>query len=392
MKKKEIDKRISDCIRLKSSRLYLSNLGITDLKNLEQLRDCKHITQLYLGGNQISKIENLDSNTKLTYLFISNNKISKIENLDSLTNLSHLFLFNNQISKIEGLENNTSLIMLNLSNNKISKIENLENNTRLSSFSLSDNKISTIWDVLNIKNFNHIYLGIDKNPLEKKHNLILKDNESHLNVIKNLISQYDFGSSKKNHENNYNYPDDSDSRISIIDSQAFVGRSLKNNSIKNIFICYSSKDLEYKNILLDFLHNPIKNKKINVWHDHLIAPDEIWDDSIKSKLNNADIVIILVSQNAINSKYINEEELAITLKRHKNNEVKIFPILIKHCTYKNWYIYTKNQSSNEGTNMSKFQFFPKVNGSLKPFSKWKKSKRNKYWVKLQEKLMRVIEN
>ena len=99
----------------------------------------------------------------------------------------------------------------------------------------------------------------------------------------------------------------------------------------NLFISYSHQESEpYLADLLRYL-NEQNCSGINIWYDEKISPGGDWDDTIKKSLNTADIVLLLISQSFLNSRYIRENELSIAMKRHQSNECRIIPIFTRKC-------------------------------------------------------------
>ncbi|MEO6000404.1 MAG: toll/interleukin-1 receptor domain-containing protein [Chitinophagaceae bacterium] len=104
----------------------------------------------------------------------------------------------------------------------------------------------------------------------------------------------------------------------------------------NLFISYSHKDKEqYIPELLSYV-NEQNCSKINIWYDEKISPGNEWDDAIKSKLNTADIVLLLLSQSFLMSKYVRENELTVAISRHKAGECRVIPIFIRKCFLDNY--------------------------------------------------------
>ncbi len=93
-----------------------------------------------------------------------------------------------------------------------------------------------------------------------------------------------------------------------------------------LFIIYSKHDSEHKDSLLDHLTS-LKDR-IATWHDSNVLPGEDWDKRIKDELNNANIVLYLVSPNSMASEYIQNIELPLIQKRHQNNECVLIPIIV----------------------------------------------------------------
>ncbi len=187
MKKELVLQEIEKCIYTKSDSLYLTNMEISDLKELHGLEQCIHLKFLNLSSNKISKIENLEKLSQLTELNLSHNLISKIENLEKLSQFTELNLSHNLIPKVENSEKLNKLLRLNLSYNQISKIENLKNLNKLLRLNLSYNLISKIE---NLENFNQLrFLDLSKNKISKIENLGKLKQLGVLRLSKNKISK-----------------------------------------------------------------------------------------------------------------------------------------------------------------------------------------------------------
>lgn len=103
-----------------------------------------------------------------------------------------------------------------------------------------------------------------------------------------------------------------------------------------LFISYSHKDKEqYIPEILNYV-NEQNCSKIEIWYDDKISPGNEWDEAIKSKLNSADIVLLLLSQSFLMSKYVKENELSVALKRHKSGACRVIPIFVRKCFLDNY--------------------------------------------------------
>ncbi len=104
----------------------------------------------------------------------------------------------------------------------------------------------------------------------------------------------------------------------------------------SLFISYSHRDGEkYLPELLTYL-NDQTCPRIDVWYDERISPGSEWDDAIKRKMDEADIVLLLLSQSFLMSKYIRENELSVALERHKAGACKVIPIFLRNCFLDNY--------------------------------------------------------
>ncbi len=99
--------------------------------------------------------------------------------------------------------------------------------------------------------------------------------------------------------------------------------------MKKVFFSYSKKDKTLRDELDRFLA-PLKSK-IATWHDRDIMPGAKWDAEIKAELNDADIVLCLVSADFLATDYIMEVELPIMLERYKKGELQVIPIILRPC-------------------------------------------------------------
>lgn len=122
-----------------------------------------------------------------------------------------------------------------------------------------------------------------------------------------------------------------------------------------IFIAYAREDREFLDDLKKHL-TPLcrSNKDLSIWDDGEIKSGTKWEDEIKTHLNEANIILLLVSANALASDYFYNKEMEDALKRHQKNEVSVIPIILSDCLW------------NE-TPLKNLQVLP-TDG--KPISKW----------------------
>ena len=115
----------------------------------------------------------------------------------------------------------------------------------------------------------------------------------------------------------------------------------------NLFISYSHEDKSYFESLKKYINN--KNcPNINIWDDGEIEPGMEWDQQIKNKLNDAQLILLLISQDFLNSNYIDEIELKEAFKRHDEKKCRVIPIFTKNCYLSNHPQITKLQGLPAG--------------------------------------------
>lgn len=130
--------------------------------------------------------------------------------------------------------------------------------------------------------------------------------------------------------------------------------------IKKIFISYSHQDVYYRTELNKYLVTLERDSLIEIWQDTMISGGEDWNEKIQLKLKEADIVIMLVSQDFIASTYIYENEVKKALSQASVTKTQIVPILIKDCDWEHWKVLPDNlniqQLNNNQYKMDRFQF------------------------------------
>jgi tetratricopeptide (TPR) repeat protein len=68
---------------------------------------------------------------------------------------------------------------------------------------------------------------------------------------------------------------------------------------------------------------------ITAKHDRLIAPGADWTQVLDHFLNEADIILLLISSDFLASDYCYGREMQTALKRHQDHEARVIPILLR---------------------------------------------------------------
>ena len=100
-----------------------------------------------------------------------------------------------------------------------------------------------------------------------------------------------------------------------------------------IFICYAHEDEAMKKELDKSLIMLKRSDKIEVWQDRQLMAGQEWDAAILKELNEADIILLLISVDFNNSQYIWEKGLAIAMERRERDEVRVIPIILRNCEW-----------------------------------------------------------
>ena len=99
------------------------------------------------------------------------------------------------------------------------------------------------------------------------------------------------------------------------------------------FVSYSHKDLDYLKDLLAALSPLVRLDKLKLWTDRAIDAGEEWHETIFRELNEADIVLCLVSADFIASDFCYTKELSAAMEAEKRGEKTVVPIRLIECHY-----------------------------------------------------------
>lgn len=115
----------------------------------------------------------------------------------------------------------------------------------------------------------------------------------------------------------------------------------------NLFISYAHEDAEYLAQLKKYLNEKFC-PNVKVWDDGAIRSGVAWDDEIKKHLNQAQIVLFLISQDFLLSDYIEKVELKTAFEKHESKAGRVIPIFTRPCTLDNYPQLTALQGMPKG--------------------------------------------
>lgn len=101
----------------------------------------------------------------------------------------------------------------------------------------------------------------------------------------------------------------------------------------SIFISYCHKDEELRDIFETHLAMLKREQKISVWHDRRIVIGENLDNTISENLISADIVILLISADFLNSDYCFEKEMRAAMERQREGSARILSVILRPCDW-----------------------------------------------------------
>ncbi len=139
-----------------------------------------------------------------------------------------------------------------------------------------------------------------------------------------------------------------------------------------VFFSYAHRDEKLRNELEKGLTSLKRQGFITTWHDRKISAGKEWNDEINIHLNQADIILLLISPDFMASDYCDSVEVTQALKRHDAGVCRVIPIILRPTLWKHGHF-------------SKLQSLP-TDG--KAVSTW--SNRDKAFLDIAEGILKVI--
>lgn len=101
-----------------------------------------------------------------------------------------------------------------------------------------------------------------------------------------------------------------------------------------VFISYSHKDDGHRNALENHLSSLKRSGLITTWSDRKLQAGDDWANSIDSNLEEANIILFLVSSDFIASDYCIDIEFKRAIEKHRLGEATLIPIIVRDCDWK----------------------------------------------------------
>jgi hypothetical protein len=101
-----------------------------------------------------------------------------------------------------------------------------------------------------------------------------------------------------------------------------------------VFMSYSHKDEELRDQLEVQLAMLKREGLVEVWHDRRMLAGDRLDWTIDKNLNEADIILLLLSPDFLASDYCYKMEKATALQRAQNGEARLISVVLRPCDWK----------------------------------------------------------
>ena len=138
-----------------------------------------------------------------------------------------------------------------------------------------------------------------------------------------------------------------------------------------LFVIYARADEEFRDELVKHLA-VLRRQGFIHWDDQFVVPGEDWNSRIQAELYNSNVILMLVSPDFMDSRYILEHEVKPALELQAANKARVVPIIVRSV---DWTF----------SPLGKLQVFPK---DALPLNKWQD--RDEAWLRIVEGLRRIV--
>jgi internalin A len=140
-----------------------------------------------------------------------------------------------------------------------------------------------------------------------------------------------------------------------------------------LFISYSRHDARQHDELLVRLKKLQSLGLVDSWSDRCLDPGEPWDERIRRELEEAHIVLFLVSARFEANDYIRNVEIVAACRRASAGECEVVPVILEKCDWEN----------------SPLAPFTALPAKAKPVRDWKPQ--SGAWFEVQQRLKALVE-
>lgn len=144
-----------------------------------------------------------------------------------------------------------------------------------------------------------------------------------------------------------------------------------------LFYSYAHEDEPYRDELAGHLKILERRGLIQVWYDRKIVPGQAWAPAIEDALDRAELVLLLLSKDFMESEFIFSVELKKAMARQQAHACEVVPILVRD--------YNIDPEDAEDLPFLKLQALPT---DLKAVTSW--SNRDEAWTNVAKGLRATV--
>jgi hypothetical protein len=101
-----------------------------------------------------------------------------------------------------------------------------------------------------------------------------------------------------------------------------------------LFYCYAHVDAKLRKRLDDHLALLKREGVISEWHDGDVSAGQQWEEEIHQHLEDAHLILLLISSSFLASDYCYDTEMQKALERQETGTARVIPIILRECDWK----------------------------------------------------------
>jgi len=100
-----------------------------------------------------------------------------------------------------------------------------------------------------------------------------------------------------------------------------------------LFFSYCHADEALRNELQKHLEMLRRSGTIETWHDRMILAGDSFDGAIDQNIEDADVILLLVSSDFLASDYCYGVEVHRAMERHNDKTARVIPVILRPCDW-----------------------------------------------------------
>lgn len=122
-----------------------------------------------------------------------------------------------------------------------------------------------------------------------------------------------------------------------------------------VFISYAHEDEALRRELNKHLKSLEREGLIKTWNDRDMTAGSEWKREIDTHLESADVILLLISADFINSDYCFDVEMTLALDRHYDEDALVIPVILRACDWEKLKFGDLNALPKNGKPILSFQ-------------------------------------
>ena len=123
-----------------------------------------------------------------------------------------------------------------------------------------------------------------------------------------------------------------------------------------IFVAYARTDGKLREEFAKILAAWQRDGTVVVWADSKLIGGEKWDETIRAKLEEADLFLFLVNRDALSSEYIDGVEMKRALARHHDGSARVVPVILRRCGWRSTELGTLQAIPHSGKDITGYRY------------------------------------